>query len=109
MFNMSLGYAWEKFHASVLILAGGQGSVQHRLYEAYTYQLGLLKVEQVPKELQKKFSLLKEELKTVQHPDNQLSFASFQRAIGTEKAKELAERIVEIYDDIAQNYGRTKQ
>ncbi|MBD2741403.1 hypothetical protein [Coleofasciculus sp. FACHB-1120] len=53
--------------------------------------------------------MLKEELKTVKCPDKQVNFASVQRAIGTEKAKELAENIVEIYDDIAQIYGRTKQ
>ncbi|MBD1902757.1 hypothetical protein NDI44_11690 [Trichocoleus sp. DQ-A3] len=109
MFNMSLGYAWEKFHLSVLILAGGQGSLHKRLYEAYTYQLGVLKVEQVPEELQEAFSLLKEELKTVKCPGKQVNIASVQRAIGTEKAKELAESIVEMYDDIAQRYGRTKQ
>jgi uncharacterized protein YktB (UPF0637 family) len=106
---MSLGYAWEKFHAAVLILAGSHSSVQERLYSAYTYQLMHIKLEQVPEELRDEFSVLIKEMKQVKRPEQQLSVASATKAIGIEKATELAENLVSMYDRIAQIYGAAKQ
>ncbi len=105
---MSLGYAWEKFHAAVLILAGSHSSVADRINSAYTYQLMHIVLEQIPEELRDEFSVLIKEIKRVKRPDKQLPVASATKAIGREKATELAENIVSMYDRIAQIYGAAK-
>lgn len=106
---MSFSYAWEKYNAAVRTLADSHASVQDRLCEAYAYQLKHLRSEQIPEELQNEFKVLQEELKTIQRPDKQLSAAAVNKAIGVEKATELAERIVSMYDKITQIYGVAKQ
>jgi hypothetical protein len=70
-----------------------------------------IRLEQVPEELRDEFSvLIKEikEIKQVKRPDKQLPVASATKAIGREKATELAENIVSMYDRIAQIYGAAK-
>jgi hypothetical protein len=95
---MSLDYVWEKFHTSVLILAGSQGTVQERLADAFTAQLIRLNADDLPEELRGDFEQLERQL-TSDEPvgDEGLVDASV-RSLSDEEATHLAEQIVGMYD-----------
>lgn len=98
---MSINYVWEKFYVAVQALAGGQGNIKERLLDAYISALIRLKPDDLPKEMQQEFSMLQEELTKAEPIGNEGKLRATINSISSDRAAEIAEKIVGMYDKIA--------
>jgi hypothetical protein len=97
---MSIGYAWEKLHVGVLILASGNDSVQERLGRAYANSIMRLTPEDLPEAIREKFEQLEEEMTSVAPSGDEGRIAATTQAMSEEAASALAEQIVSMYDAV---------
>lgn len=100
-----LDYAWEKFHAAVLTLAEGSGCVQERLADAYIRHLIRLEPEDLPGNMQADFAVLKERITRIGAAGDEGRVATTTAAMSDFEAKQIAAKIVSLYDQIARRYG----
>jgi hypothetical protein len=91
-------YLGEAFVA-VLALAAGQSSIQKRLEDAYISALIRLKPDDFPDDLQDDFRKLQDELTSVEG-----SVAVSTRAMSGDRASEIAEQIVSMFNQVARKY-----
>jgi hypothetical protein len=96
-----MSYAWEKFHEAVLALASGRVSVQERVASAY---FGLMVLKRNgsnffddPK-LAEDFDSICQEMETIKPGQMQ-----------PEQASKIAQKIVNVYDELAQHLGADNQ
>lgn len=98
---MSIDYTWEKLYAAVLILASGTGSIQERLCNAYADSLMRLQDRNdFPVEMRDDFEAIQNELTAVQPLGDEGSIKASTNAMTDDKASEIAEKIVLMYDQI---------
>ena len=98
---MAINYGWEKFHLAVLSLASGSGSIQSRLANVFVSSLKRVEPSKdLPPELQAEFASILQEMTSVQPKGKEGSLAASAQAMSTERASEIAERIVSMYDTI---------
>jgi len=100
---MSLNYTWEKFYVAVSSLASGTGSIQERLFNAYTGSLMLLEVhkpDELPEDMRNEFKEITRELTAVEPSGNEGSVRASTNAMTDLEASEIAEKIVSLYDRI---------
>ena len=98
---MSLDYTWEKLHVAVIDLAAGTGSIQDRLYYAYSGALILLyEQDDFPEEMREQFEAIQTELTSVKPSGNEGSIKASTDAMTDSKATEIAKKIVSLYDSI---------
>lgn len=98
---MSLSYTWQKLHAAVLILASGTGTIQERLCDAYVDSLiRLHDPNDFPLEMRKDFEAIQKELTAVPPSGNEGSAKASTNDMTDDKASEIAEKIVSMYDEI---------
>jgi hypothetical protein len=101
----NIDYAWEKFHATVLTLAG-PGALQDRLVDAYSSQLVRLKRDDLPRELQADFSEIEKALTSGTPTGDEGTIAAAVRAMSEQRRQEIAEKIVSMYDAVAHKHGK---
>jgi hypothetical protein len=94
------GYTSEKFHQAVLALASSSESIQERLGSACSYYLSRLKSEDIPDEFKDDFKQI-QELQITERPNGSMIAVN----LSDEEADRIAEKIVLIYDDLAQRLG----
>lgn len=100
---MSLSYTWEKFHVAVSSLASGTGSIQERLFNAYTGSLMLLEVHEpndLPADMRDDFEEITRKLTAVEPVGDEGSVWASTNAMTDMEASEIADRIVSLYDRI---------
>jgi len=96
-------YAYQKFHQAVSALIGSQNiqeSLQERLGSAYGQYLYLLKLEDIPNELQDDFKVI-QELEIIELPNGSMSVKN----LTDEQIDKLAEKILLMYDNLTQQLG----
>jgi predicted RNase H-like HicB family nuclease len=100
-----LDYAWEKLHAVVLTLAEGSASVRERVADAFIGQLIHLDPEDLPGSIQADFAALRESLAPMAAAEDEDRVAKMAAAINDFEAKQIAAKIVALYDEVARRYG----
>jgi predicted RNase H-like HicB family nuclease len=100
-----LDYAWEKLHAAVLTLVEGSGSVQKRVADAYIGQLIRLEPSDLPGSMQADFAALEERLTQAEATGDEGRVARTTAAMNDFEAKQIAAKIVSLYDEVARRYG----
>jgi predicted RNase H-like HicB family nuclease len=99
-----LDYAWEKLHAAVLTLAEGSANVRERVADAYIGQLIHLDPEDLPGSIRADFAALEAPLARVAAADED-RVVKMAAAINDFEAKQIAAKIVALYDEVARRYG----
>jgi len=97
---MAIDYVWEKFHLAVLTLAGGHGTVQERLADAFAGQLMRLNVNDLPEELRGDFEEVERLLTSGEPVGDEGSVDASARSLIDNEATRLAEQIVGLYDAV---------
>lgn len=106
---MSIDYTLLKLREAVLTLATGQNSIQDRLCNAYRCYLLFLNPNDFPEDLQNHFIKVQEDLTQVEPSGDEGSIAATTRAMSVEKADEITEMIVFIFEQVAYKYGLINQ
>lgn len=103
---MAFDYVWEKFHVAVGTLAAGTGSIQERLADAFVGALIRLDEKDfpTPKSRQRFTELMKVATSAKPQGGEGSVVASF-RAMSDEQCSDIADEIVQFYDEIAQEQG----
>ena len=110
---MSIGcivdYAWEKLHTAVLGMARSEDSLQVRL--AYAYIGGLINIrpeETLSEDLHPNMAEIHAAFRTHEPKGDEGGAMASARAMSDEDARALIEKIVMIYDEVAQRspFGR---
>lgn len=96
--SVTQNYTWEKLYTAILTLASGQFSLQERLADAYISSLIRLRSGDLPRGLRDEFAQLGKRLTCVAPEGDEGSVYATVRAMDTETARMLAEKIVSIYD-----------
>jgi hypothetical protein len=96
--SVAQNYTWEKLYTAILTLASGQFSLQERLADAYISSLMRLRPEDLPRGLRDEFIELGKRLTCVEPEGDEGSVYATVRAMDTETARGLAEKIVSMYD-----------
>ena len=102
---MSLAYTWERLFAGILTLAGGPAGIRERLADAYMSQIIRLRPQDLPEQLRDDFRLLQEELTSVEPRANEGSIQASVNSMTHERATEIAEKFVSMFDYVARTYG----
>lgn len=92
-------YAWEKFHVAVDTLASGTEDIHTRLADACTAALIRLKIEDLPADLHEEYEA------SVGLLRKHLSSGVISDEITDDMASDIAQKIVGIYDALAQAMG----
>lgn len=105
---MSLEYAWEKLYITVRALASGTGSIQERLADAYLsggYLLDLARGDDLPADLLPSYDAINARMTRIPAQGDEGSIVASARQMGDEEAKELAEQIVDLFNEVAHRVG----
>ena len=87
---MDIKNAWKYLHSAIHGLAGGFEGIQERLKNDFI-ELDLIKPGMLPSDLEQRLDSIKQEIGTMSTD---------------EEAKELAHKIVTLYDDVSRLYHR---
>ena len=103
---MSLRDTSKTLYLAVRTLASSNESIQERLYFAYTGGLNALYLlNDFPKEFREEFDEIHQKLTEVQPTSNEGSVKATTTKMSEEEARKIAEKIVDLYDEIAQKLG----
>jgi hypothetical protein len=92
---------WEKFCEAVNTLASEPGSIQERLFNAVVYNNFMMLYHHFPEEdLRGEFRDLMDELTKEEPVGNESKLKATIEKMSSEKASELASKIVSIFDEI---------
>lgn len=106
---MSLSYTWEKLFVAVLSMAKSDASLQDRLVGAYL-SFHTLQDENFPEgELRESFKEIKFQLTMRPAKGNEGTVRASTRLMKDKEAGELIEKIVSLYDEVAQLHGAEDQ
>ncbi|GLV61179.1 hypothetical protein KDH_79950 [Dictyobacter sp. S3.2.2.5] len=102
---MSLSYTWEKLFVAVLGMARSEASLQDRLMGAYL-SFHTLRDADFPKdELRTSFQEITHALTSQPAKGNEGTVQATTSLMGDQEAAELIEKIVSLYDEVAQLLG----
>ena len=90
-------YASEKFSSAVRGMAVSPKSIQHRLADAYVYNLIHVEDDKVPEEIQADFRKLKERLRDVAPLAGEGGIQPMSSNMSDDEARTLASQIVDMY------------
>jgi hypothetical protein len=96
--HVTQSYTWEKFFTAVLTLATGQNSLKDRLADAYISALIRLRPDDLPGPMREEFAELKQALTNVEPIGDEGRVFATVKNMEELQARELAERIVNMYD-----------
>ncbi|ALB43192.1 hypothetical protein AA650_24525 [Anabaena sp. WA102] len=96
---MSLRYTRQKLYSAVRTLASSNESIQDRLYFASSDLMTLHQPDDFPEELREEFNEIHQKL------THEGSFEATTTKMSEEEARKIAEKIVDLYDEIAQKLG----
>ena len=99
--------AWEHFFAATSMLASN-GSIKHRLAEAYCSHLATLDAEEVPKEIREEFSSLSSCMSSVRPLRGETAVQATVRKMSDTEAGGVAMRIVNMLGIIARNQSAAR-
>ena len=99
-----MSLAWEKFYEAVRSLASW-GTIQERLSNTYICYLGQLDKEELPPEVQKNFLDLCQSITAGKPFGDGCVVRETVSGMSNEEAFEHAEKIIDIYDNIARKEG----
>ena len=89
---MSLTHAWEKFRLLILGMAQGEGSPRERLIRAMRYTLVTVEHKDIPDE----------DMKKIMEDINENGLGNYINKLTDIEVDELIEKVLSIYDSIAQ-------
>jgi HEPN domain-containing protein len=96
--------AWERFYEAVRSLASW-GSIQERLANTYIYYLGQMENEEIPEEVRENFLDLRRSITAGREFGDGSIVRETVGKMSKEEAFEHAEKIIDIYDNIARQEG----
>jgi len=102
---MSYDHAWEIFYKAMPCLASPDSSIQDRLLWAWQSQLIVLRIEELPEDLQAEFQKLHDELTSVEPAADEGTLQATIKRLSDEKAFEYVKRVIDMYDSIARREG----
>ena len=93
-------YPYEKFSKAIYGLATSPKSIQQRVCDAYTYNVGNVSVDTLPEEIRSEFQIMKKRL-TESKPDmGQGTVKAATDGMSDNEASEIAAEILRMYDII---------
>jgi hypothetical protein len=103
---MSFAYANEKLYTAALILATGQGGIHERLESAFAEQLIRLLPEDIPKDIREDFDEVNSALTRVKAKGTEGDIAASIKELSEEEAARLAEKIFNMFAEVASSRPR---
>ncbi|KQP35949.1 hypothetical protein [Methylobacterium sp. Leaf100] len=98
---MGIGYAWEKTMVAVTSMASNPDSIQERVAAAYVDSLMHIEPERdLPDDLRPLLAEIKAALTDTPAVGDEGRVAASARAMGREKATDVARKIVDLYDKV---------
>ena len=99
-------YGYEKLFKSVRILVTGSRSIQDRLIDAFLHEFGLIRLEDLPKELHTDFKRIEDELTKVEPVRGEGSARATISQMDDHQANKMAQDIVELFAKLAEKTGQ---
>lgn len=99
--EVDMSYAHEKLHTCISHLVGS-GTVQQRLAEAFSHNLAVLQVSQLPKDLRPEFASIQDAVTRVPQVAEEGTINATVYQLSDDQASEICKRIFALYAAIAE-------